>query len=174
MTPRQAYVAKRVGILLLIGLAVAGYIHGIYWAGGVNQPGNNWRQNGMPWQAGMIDFAPLWVLGVGFTGFLLVVVLLDVIAALRAPLWGGYRKLPKAPTKAQKLAAKQAEREAAIARLERELGLVPDPGAERWRERIACCGHPDGARRLVQLGIGEWMACSRCGATQDEEGNWHE
>ena len=163
MTPRQAYVAKRVGVLLLIGLAVVGYIHGIYWAGGINQPGNNWSHGNMPWQAGLIDLAPLFILVGG-----------AFVSAVTVPFLEGYRKLPKASAKTGRLAAKQAEREATIARLERELGLVPDPRAEPRRERIACCGHPDGARRLVQLGIGEWMACSRCGATQDEEGNWHE
>lgn len=126
MTPRQAYVAKRVGILLLIGLAVAGYVHGIYWAGGINQPGNNWLHGNMPWQAGLIDFAPVFLAGAGILvtgGLVLGAEAWDALAA-------GYRKLPKAPTKAERLAAKQAEREATIARLERELGLVPDPRAD--------------------------------------------
>ena len=162
MTPRQAYVAKRLALLVLIGLAIAGYVHGIIWAGGINQPGNNWSHNGMPWQAFLIDFAPLWVLGVGFTGFLGVVVLLDVIGALRALLWGGYRELPKAPTKAQKLAAKQAEREATIARLERELGLVEPMPAPPCSHRYR--------RRLVTIGFPDREACERCGAVFEDAG----
>ena len=119
MTPRQAYVAKWVGALVLIGLAVAGYIHGFLWAEGV--PGMRaWVRRGgaMPWQAALIDFSPLWIIIGSFWTWLVSVAFVD-----------GYRMLPKAPTKAERLAAKQAEREATIARLERELGLGSTPAS---------------------------------------------
>ena len=114
MTPRQAYVAKWMGALVLIGLAVAGYIHGILWAEGVSGM-RAWEHGGggMPWQAVLIDLSPLWII-IGSCCTWLV----------SAVFAYGYRMLPKSTTKAERLAAKQAEREDTIARLERELGLA--------------------------------------------------
>ena len=171
MTPRQAYVAKRVGVLVLIGLAIFGYIHGIYWAGGINQPGNNWLHGNMPWQAGLIDFAPVFLAGAGILvtgGLVLGAEAWDALAA-------GYRKLPKAPTKAERLAARQAEREAIIARLERELGLGPDQAAELSSERaarIARCAHAGTRTNLYEMGVGYRVHCGRCGGVTDEVGRW--
>ena len=158
MTPRQAYVAKRLALLVLIGLAIAGYIHGIIWAAGINQPGNNWSHNGMPWQAKLIDFAPEWLVAIGT-----VSAALSLLGewAMRS-LLGGYLRLP---TKAQALAAKQAEREATIARLERELGLLEPmpapPCSHRFRRRLAAAGFR--------------QVCDQCGAVfEGREGDWHE
>lgn len=156
MTPRQAYVAKRLTVLVLIGLAVAGWVHGIYWAGGINQPGNNWRGGGVPWQAALIDFAPVWVLLGGMFA-----------SEGAAYFLEGYRRLPNVPAKEQRVAAKQAEREATIARLERELGLVEPmpapPCSHRYRRRLMTAGFPD---REV---------CERCGVVfEGWEGDWHE
>ena len=133
MSPRQAYVVKRLGVVLVIGLALFGWIHGIYWAGGINQPGNNWSHRDMPWQAALIDLAPIWVLVVGTLGTMFALIGHDICDELGVTIISDYRSLPKAPTKAQKLAAKRAEREATIARLEQELGLG-DPFGDGDRE----------------------------------------
>lgn len=119
MTPRQAYVAKRMGTLVLIGLALLAYVHGIEWADGVAgmKAWENYSGT-MPWQAAPIDFAPIWI-----------IIGLSMLWIVAGALTDGYRKLPTAPTKAERLAARQAEREAAIARLERELGLDATPAS---------------------------------------------
>ena len=163
--------AKRLTVLVLIGLAIAGYIHGIIWAGGINQPGNNWSHGNMPWQAFWIDFAPIWAIGVFVFGCLFVEVG-GVVAALVggtvADLMGGYTELPKAPTKAQKLAAKQAEREATIARLERELGLVESAP----RPPMPSCSHRD-RTRVVTAGARDSEVCNVCGRVfEGEEDIW--
>ena len=156
MTPRQAYVAKRLALLVLIGLAIAGYIHGIIWAAGINQPGNNWSHGNMPWQAFGIDFAPIWAIGVCVFGGLFV----EVVGMVGGIVLGGYTELPKAPTKAQKLAAKQAEREATIARLERELGLVEPAPAPPCSHRYR--------RRLMTIGFPDREVCERCGVVFED------
>lgn len=119
MTPRQAYVAKRLGIVALIGLALFGWIHGIYWAGGVSGM-KAWAAGkaAMPWEAALIDGAPVWLAVGGVPVFFGVLVLLNIAdSAVRA-----YQRLP---TKAEVAASRQAELEANIARLEWELGLLP-------------------------------------------------
>ena len=153
MSPRQAYVAKRLAVLVLVGLAVAGYVHGIIWAGGINQPGNNWSHNGLPWQAKLIDFAPEWLVAIGTVSAALWLL---GEWAMRS-LLGGYLRLP---TKAQALAAKQAEREATIARLERELRLAEPAPASPCSHRYR--------RRLVTIGFPDREVCERCGVVFED------
>ena len=101
MTPRQAYVAKRLGVLVLIGLALFGWNHGIYWAGGIDQLGNRWGPESMPWQAQLIDFAPVWLFSAGMLGFLYTQMFLSIFEErgldISDLIWGGYRRLPKGP-----------------------------------------------------------------------------
>ena len=133
MTRRKFVTLWLLGIALGV-LAIGGWIHGIYWAGGINQPGNGWTGPGChgsgfgatcePWQAVMIDFAPFWAA-------------IATIAGLFG-LYGGayfvenvarrYRELPSAKERKARI---EAERKAQlawdIARLERELGLAEHP-----------------------------------------------
>lgn len=158
VTPRQAYVAKRLGIVAVIGLALFGWVHGIYWAGGINQPGNSWHHGSAPWQAALIDFAPIWLCIAWLFGGMFVSIGAEIAEELGLTLWGGYKELPKAPTKAERLAAKQAEREANIARLERELGLVPQAPWCSHRYRL----------RLVTVGFPDREVCKYCGKVFDD------
>lgn len=62
---KERYVFRLVTIALVSGLAIAAYVHGIYWAGGL--PGMRAYMAGkglMSLEANMIDFAPLILIGV--------------------------------------------------------------------------------------------------------------
>ena len=124
MTPRQAYVVKRLGVLVLIGLALFGWVHGIYWAGGLHPAwtGPHLNHVQMPGLAVLIDFGPI-VIPIG-----LVIIAMTVILGWMV-IQEGLDRYRRVPTKAAALAAKQAEREATIARLERELGLGSTPAS---------------------------------------------
>ena len=125
MTPRQAYVAKRLGALVLIGLALFGWIHGIYWAGGLRPAwtGSNLNHVQMPNLAVLIDFGPILIPTALMGAFMLISMM--VVSGFMV-VQEGLDRYRRIPTKNAALAAKQAEREANIARLERELGLA-DP-----------------------------------------------
>ncbi len=129
---RRAFGLRVVLVGLLVTLGVGGYVHGIYWAGGINQPGNGWtgpgcQANGgcMPWQAFLIDFSPFFALFASGVGLALVV--------RGRNLWGRYQRLPSARQlreRHREEARWQLERD--IARLEVELGIAEHPEVDMW------------------------------------------
>ena len=140
---REGWLARIVFRVLLVALAIFGYIHGIYWAGGIKAgwTGPGCAQDGcMPWQATMIDFAPLILFGVFLVvgGTVLLLCEMDVPQTVARCARAGLARPSLAELRQRQRAERQRRLEADIARLEIELELREQTPVEHfeaaWRD----------------------------------------
>ena len=124
---REAYVARLAGKLGLAGLLIFGYIHGIYWGGGLKGwTGPGCAQEGCaPWQAILIDLSPI-IVGALAVLFLIVGSILadeGIPQALVDSVRSGLSRPSRAELRERQRAERQRQLEVSIALLEMELGI---------------------------------------------------
>lgn len=125
---REGWLARTGIKLLVVVLAIFGYVHGIYWAGGIKTgwTGPGCAQGGcMPWQAALIDFAPLILFGAVLVvgGAVLFLCEMEVPQAVFDFVLSGLARPSWAELREQQKAERQRRLGADIARLEVELGM---------------------------------------------------
>ena len=124
---REAYVARLAGKLVLASVLIFGYIHGIYWGGGLKGwTGPGCAQEGcMPWQAALIDLSPVILFGVIGVGGCVAMVLLDmeIPQAVAQHIRDGLSRPSRAELRERQRADRRRQLEVSIALLEMELGI---------------------------------------------------